>query len=277
MKVILLYLPVPHRGYKEFFARHSDVDVVFILGDELIGEFKHLRKNLPALSPEEIRSSLTAMHWLNAPLEIANRLTLEILNNAGSTVVMPREDVGLALVEKYLPHCTIEFDHRSLRWDKERALAKVDVIPDCEISEEQFDIDVMGFLENQKSSSMDFWRQVSAAIVRNGRILTFAHNVHVPDEESPYFFGDPRFNFSRGISVELSTAEHAETQLVAWCARYGEKMEGASLYTLDFPCPPCAKTLKRTGIAACYFRNGYSMVDSELILRSEGIRIIRVK
>ncbi len=51
MKQILLYLPVLHRGYEEFFARHPDAASVLLLGPGFAGVFPALAKDIRALPP----------------------------------------------------------------------------------------------------------------------------------------------------------------------------------------------------------------------------------
>ncbi len=279
MKVILVYIPVPHRGYKEFLKRHGDADKIFLFGEELISEFSYLRKNLPALSPIEIQKSLIAMNWIsdNQSLEIANIDLLQDLNESKVSILIPQEDISISIVEKYLNQCNVEHDNYFLRWDKNQVLAQKDVTPECEISAEAFDSEVMLFLEVQKKYSSDFWRQVSAAVVINERIFHYAYNTQVPDQEYPYFYSDPRINFSRGVAIELSTAEHAESRLIALCAKDGVSVDGASIYVTTFPCPVCAKAIATAGFAKCYFREGYSMLDAENILKAANIKLVKVK
>lgn len=282
MKIILAYIPVPHRGYKEFLNRHSDADKVYLIGEDLLSEFSHLRKNLPALTSIEVRSSLLAMNWCRVEISIANRKILESfskyekINNPFLQIIAPYEDVSIEVVKKYLPDSKVEYDNYFLRWDKNHTLDKLDVVPNCNISEEDFDKKVMSFLEKEKKHSSDFWRQLAACVVKNGEVIKFAFNTQVPDLENPYFFGDPRFNFSRGVNIELSTAEHAEARLIALCAKEGQATEGADLYVTTFPCPVCAKSIATAGFARCFFREGYSMLDAETILRSANVELIQV-
>lgn len=277
MKVALVYLPVPHRGYREFFQRQTNLEKIFLLGNPLITEFKHLRKNLPALSPEEVQKALLAMNWVNVPIEIANFETLRELNNPDYLIILPDEDVCNKLSEKYLSLARIKYDNTFLRWDMNAITAKKDVIPDCKISSNAFDQQVMGLLVNYKLQSSDFWRQVGAAIIKRGEILAFAHNTQVPDPETPYFFGDPRFNFSRGVEIDTGTGEHAERKLISLCAKKGIATEHTSLYTTTFPCPPCAKAIASAGIKHIYFREGYASLDSEIVLKAANIELILIK
>jgi dCMP deaminase len=135
----------------------------------------------------------------------------------------------------------------------------------------------MDFLELEKRNSSDFWRQVAGAVVANKQLICYAYNTHRPDQENPYYYGDPRFNFSRGVEIDLSTAEHAERKLISICAREGWAVKGASLYVTTFPCPGCAKAIASAGFAECFFRDGYSILDAEIVLKEANVKLIQVK
>lgn len=277
MKTLLAYIPVPHRGYKELILRHPDVKFIYILVQELLDEFGHLRKNLPALPPKEVSLALTAMHWTDQHVGLADQALLKHLDDTCSTVVMPHEDIMVSVAEKYLKNCEIIYDNFFLRWDKKRSEQKEEITPDTVISSVPIDKLIMDTAESIKGRSSDFWRQVAAMVVKETRVVKHAHNTQVPDKEFPYFFGDPRFNYSRGVAIELSTAEHAESRVIAKCARQGISTDGASIYVTTFPCPVCAKLIASSGFTKCYFREGYSMLDAENILRSANIELIQVR
>lgn len=277
MKAVVAYVPVPHAYYRRFFAENRDADEVYLFGTELISEFPHLRKNVPALQPDEIQWGITAMGWVSEPPEIADLQALHRLNRLYAAVTMPDEDVSHAITEKYLPNCTLTYYRNFLRWDKSATLAQSDPVPDVMVSSDDFDRHVLMLLDQEKERSLDFWRQVAAAIVRDGRVIMVGHNQHVPTEQNPLYFGDPRFNFSRGVAVELGTADHAEQVLISLCARDGTSTLGADIYATTFPCAWCAKAIGRAGFARCFFRTGYTSVDAETVLRAYGVQLVQVK
>jgi dCMP deaminase len=104
-----------------------------------------------------------------------------------------------------------------------------------------------------------------------------AHNLYVPADQTPYDEGDPRSNFTGGKHFESSLAIHAEAQLVAQAAKEGISLKGVDIYCDTFPCPPCAKQLAYSGVKRVFYRNGYSVLDGERILKSQGVEIIFVK
>ena len=93
----------------------------------------------------------------------------------------------------------------------------------------------------------------------------------------PYVNGDPRNNFHKGDHIEISTAIHAEAQMIAEAARKGVSLEGADMYVTVFPCPPCAKLIAFSGIKNLYCGGGYGVLDGEAVLKSKDVKIFFVE
>jgi len=58
---------------------------------------------------------------------------------------------------------------------------------------------------------------------------------------------------------------HAEQNLVAWCARYGIALDGATIYTTTHPCSDCYKLIISAGITELIYDEPYS--ESNLIAK----------
>src|SRR5687767_4618485 len=90
-------------------------------------------------------------------------------------------------------------------------------------------------------------QRVGAVVARDGRILTSGYNgsprgmlhcVHPPGETSHV----------RGVDAPTCTlAVHAEANAVAFAARHGIALDGATLYTTLSPCVPCAQLVVNAG------------------------------
>ncbi len=276
-KVLLAYVPVPHRGYLEFFKRHSDAEAIYVFGPGLIAEFGHLRKDLRANTPEEVRQMLWGLGYFGT-VRIAEEETLLKLTENRVTVVMPDEDECRTVAERYLRGSTVEFDRSVfLRWDRKSILAKNEVKPDRVVQFEGFVAEMMQRAFSEAERATNLWRRVGAVIVRDGEILLVAHNTQVPSPHTPYYEGDPRMFSKQGLHFELTTDEHAEARLVGEAAGEGIALKGAHLYVTTFPCPPCAKLVARVGFRRLYFAEGYAVLDSERILRDSGVEIIQVE
>jgi len=276
MKVILAYIPVLHRGYIEFFKKHPDAGALYVMGQSLIEEFDPLRKDVRALTPEIAQKVIAGLGLFDI-VAIADRHALAGFRATDRHIVMPDEDVSHGLAAKYLSGVSVEFDRVFLRWDRPKSLEEEPVSFDREISFEGLIGEMMSLAIEQSKKSSDWWRQVGAVIARGGEVILAGYNRHVPSPHTPYVDGDPRTNFSRGVNVELSTAQHAEARLIAEAAKRGIALEGADLYVTTFPCPVCAKQIAYAGIKRLFFLSGYAMLDGERILRSQGVEIIHVK
>lgn len=265
-KIIIAYVPVLHEGYKRLFETHKNAKL-YILGPEIISEFTHLSKEIRQLDPELVKKAVGSWGILN-DIKILTSEELGRLQNEDHELVMPNEDIMHDLAEKYFKNKKITFDQIFLRWDKHKSMAEKPVEADQKISSEEFDKNIIKQLKMEGEKSSCIWRRLGAAIIRDGKVLLMDHNDHVPSQHSSFAEGDPRNNFHKGIGIEYSTSFHAEARLIAEAAKRGLSLEGASLYTSTFPCPPCAKLVAYSGIKKIYYADGYSILDQERILHS---------
>ena len=275
-KIVVAYVPVLHEGYRQFFERHADCDTLILIGPEIIKEFKPLAKDLRALPPETMKTAIDSLKYFKET-EVADFTRLQSLDDAGISIVMPDEDVMHELHDKYFPKAKADYDPVFLRWDKHKSFEGQQVEADQTISKDEFDRKMMKELRSESQKSPEFWRQIGAAVVKDGMVILKTYNQAVPDKMLPYTEGDPRSDFSKGINVELSTAFHCEAHLVAEAAKKGISLEDALMYVTTFPCPPCAKLIAYSGIKKLYYADGYGVLDGERVLKSQGVEIVFVK
>lgn len=276
-KTLLAYVPVPHRGYLEFFLAHNDAEVCYVMGGKLIKGFDYLRKDRRALSPRDAVRAIRSWNIFPA-VQLASPKTLHALGRMGAAVVMPDEEECRSIAAKYLVGCTIEFDRSVfLRWDRTTALAEKPVQAERVVSFEGLVGEMMRRAFAEAGKATNLWRRVGAVIARDDKVLLVAHNTQVPSPRTPYYEGDPRMFFKQGLHFEITTDDHAERRLIAEAARRGIVLEGSDLFVTTFPCPPCGKQVAHTGFRRCYFADGYAVLDSERILRENGVEIIRVE
>lgn len=274
-KNIIAFVPVLHEGYRRFFEKYAPDATLYILGKELIAEFPHLLKEIRLLDPMLVKQSIES--WgLFEQVEIAERGVLETLRENSTEFVMPDEDVMHELKDRYLQSKEVVFDSIFLRWDKHKTVAEAPVSYDQKITNEEFHQSMIRLAGEEAAKSSDWWRRMGAVIVKDGSVIISTHNTHVPSEHIPYQNGDPRNNFHKGVHLDLSTAIHAEAKAIAEAARQGIALEGAHMYTNNFPCPPCAKLIAYSGIKKLFYHAGYGVLDGESILRSQDVEIIFV-
>ncbi|MEO3786068.1 deaminase [Actinocorallia sp. B10E7] len=268
-KRLLLYLPVLHAGYERFLERHADAEEVLLLGTGFHELFPALRKDIRALDPARAAACLGGPPRVRVvePEDLPEAL-------GGAALVVPDEEIMRELAARY--GLDPVYERTFLRWDRPWSLAEAPVDGSTRITREELDRRLIGEAQARARLSSDWWRQVGAVAVRDGKVLAEAHNRHHPSEYSPYLDGDPRNEFRRGLRADLSTAIHAEAAVVAEAAREGFSLKGADLYVTTFPCPACARLIAETGFRRLYFTGTYSVLDGEGILKAAQVELIWV-
>jgi dCMP deaminase len=276
-EVVLAYVPVLHEGYRRFFERHARGRRLFLIGPELHADYRPLAKDVRALGAQDAARAIAG--WQIAA-------SVAVLDAAGAaalaaedppvSLILPAEDVSHLVVERFFPRAAVRYDPVFLRWDKTKTVQLLDPRPERIATEDEALAALAGAAEDAAARSVDWWRQVGAALrFADGAVAT-ATNVHHPHELAPYAAGDPRSNFTQGVELELSTATHAEAALIAQAAREGRATAGGELYVTDFPCPPCAKLIAGAGIARLYYRRGYAVLDGRDVLEAAGVEIVAI-
>lgn len=274
---IVAYIPVLHEGYRRLFERHPEAKKLYIFGNNLIASYEHLVKDIRKLDPLLVKQAVEAWKMFDE-VEILYENEIEQLQTSKTPLIVSDDDLTAELVTKYFSQNKIEKDTIFLRWDKMKSVDPTQISPDIELSEAEFDREMMNLAAEEGTRAKDWWRRIGAvAVNKNGTILFQAHNIYVPSDQIANDEGDPRSNFKAGQNLESSLALHAEASLVAQAAREGVSLKDANVYCDTFPCPPCAKQLAYSGISKLYFRNGYNVLDGERILKSQGVKIILVK
>lgn len=274
--VIVTYIPVLHEGYRRFFANHPEAKELYLFGEDIIANYDHLIKDIRKLKPELIQAAIQSWNLFER-VHILTTASIQKLQNEQTTLVVSDDDLSTELVQAYFTHNPIQVDTIFLRWDKKKSIEPVQISPDIEISETDFDKTYIQLAQTEGQKSRDWWRRIGALVVKNGEIILQAHNIYTPSEQIANDEGDPRGNFSAGIHLESSLALHAEAYLVAQAAKQGISLQGTEVYCDTFPCPPCAKQLAYSGISKLFYRNGYAVLDGERILKSQGVKIVFVK
>lgn len=271
---LIAYIPVIHQGYLRLISE-TRVQEVFILGPDLIAEFPHLAKEIRAVDPTTIQKILSTL-YPKLSIKVLTKTELNQLLTEERSYVLPNEDVMRQFAEMYLSSQSVTFIHLFLRWDKDRTLQQQPVKPYLVLDKNKFEHQMMQLAYDQAQLSSDWWRQIGGVISKDGQVLLAGYNRHLPTERAPYFNGDPRNNFKKGLYIELSTSIHAEASLIAEAAKHGIALEGTELFVTTFPCPNCAKLIACSGIKKLYYVEGYSMVDGEELLKTSGVEIIQI-
>jgi dCMP deaminase len=275
--VVVAYVPVVHEGYRRFLERHAAGRRAYVLGRELYADQRPLAKDVRALDPDDAARALAALGIAESVTVLDAAAAEALAREDGLSIILPAEDVSYAVVERHFPRAAVRYDPAFLRWDKTRTVQLLDPRPERIATEDQALQELADAAEDAAARSLDWWRQVGAALRFADGSIESATNVHHPHELAPYAAGDPRSNFTQGVELELSTATHAEAALIAAAARAGRATAGATIYVTDFPCPPCAKLIAGAGIARLYYRRGYAVLDGRDVLEAAGVEIVEVR
>ncbi len=272
---VVAYVPVLHEGYRRFLETHAAGRPVYVIGRELHADYRPLAKDIRALEPSLVRDAIAA--WgIASSVDVLDAAGAQRLAEAGTTLILPSEDVSYLVVERWFPRSPVIYDSVFLRWDKRRSVELLTPaareLPDDDAAW----ADLARAAEAAADTSIDWWRQVGAAArLADGTVLV-AQNELGPTPLAAYVAGDPRSNFFKGVHLELSLAAHAEARIIAAAARVGQALEGAEMYVTDFPCPPCAKLIAGAGVSRVYYRQGYAVLDGVDVLQAAGVDIICV-
>ncbi len=274
-KTLLLYLPVLHEGYLSLFERHASADTeLLILGPDIVADFPELAREIRTIPVEKIKQLVESLDIFQS-IRIINKKELGLLN--GTSVIVADEHVADEIAKRYLSKSQITKDHAFLRWDTKNVFSAVSVSPDITISKNKFDREVLKVAAKEAEKSSDWYRQVGAAIVKDGDLILVGYNKRQPTPHAAYTEADPRNFLPLDNNPNLRHTVHGEQLVIAEAARRGISLEGTSIYATTFPCPNCAGLIACAGIKKCYFAGGHSSLDGEKILKKHGVEIILVK
>ena len=268
------YVPVLHDGYRRCLEAHARDRPLHLIGPKLYEDYRPLATDVRALDADLVAAAVRA--WgICSEVTVLTPEAASALAARRPRIVLPDEDVSHQVVERFFASCDVRYDTVFLRWDKTRTVQLLRPRPQRVVALDDAVADIRGAAETAALESVDWWRQVGAAMRLAGGEVWASTNRHEPHPLSPYAVGDPRSNLSKGVGYELSTATHAEAQLIARAAREGRSTEGAVLYVTDFPCPPCAKLIAAAGVVRLYVRTGYAVLDGEQVLEAAGVEVLQ--
>ncbi len=263
------YIPVIHEGYIEAFSRHPNAEIG-IFTNEILENISYLRKDIRALSPEDAKNAITGLG--RSAVLMGKSALYEALNKP---IIMPDDDITRWIAETY-PDADITTEPVFLRWDRDNSSENMLIVPDRIISLDGND-PIVTTLSQELSKSTNWWRHVGAVVVDSEEnICLQAHNTSVPTEYTSLIDGDPRITSIRGESIDLSIDMHSEAHIIAEASKKGIALEGSSIFVSTFPCPNCAKLIAQSGLKACYYIDGYAMLDGQSILKDFGVEIVKV-
>jgi dCMP deaminase len=265
-------MPVVHRGYIRLLdtLRKRKVRKIYILDEKLIRSLSEQKPDIASLKSAEIRKFLINFGFKN--IAILNSKNIRTVQD--ESIILIDDEISKKLHSKYFATKKVKWQKIFLRWDKSKVISATNV--KCPVTKSSENISFMkeAYFEADKSS--DWWRQVGAILVRDGKILLRAYNKGMPDDHAPYKYGAIRDFMNVGEKPELSSTIHAEQLIISTASKKGISTRGASLYVTHFPCAVCAKLISAAGISTCFFAEGSSNSDGEVVLKSANTNLIKV-
>ena len=271
-RILVIYIPVIHRGYIDLLKKlTSKIRETYIIGEEFISILNKHEPSIASLNAKEVKTLLNEMGFSNIKI-----LTKNNINNIKKLpLLLIQDEVSYTLYNNYLKTKDIKWEKVFLRWDRKKVLS--DNNTRSPISKSETDRKFMKEAYKEADRSSDWWRQIGAVLVKNGKIILRAYNKGLPDDHTPYKMGAVRDYLEVGEKPELSSTIHAEQMIVSEAAKRGISTKGTKIYVTHFPCSVCAKLIVQSGISYCFFSEGSSNTDGELVLKSAKVKISKVK
>jgi dCMP deaminase len=273
--LLILDIPVPHRGYIDLLKKHAeggDVKTLYLVGEDLrdsLGVPREIRAN----DTETTRKMLEGLAF-PFDIEILGLDNVDSLPSSG--LYTAKDTVSRRLRDKYFPKAQVNEESVFLRWDESNVTSTRPALVDEE-TKDSFHISMMRRARKLADNSSDWWRRVGVVVVRDGKILVEAYNQALPTDHKPYIDGNPRDFIQAGTLAFLVSTVHGEQAAIAKASSSGIKLEGADLYLNSFPCPPCATSMGLAGIRRCFAADGNAYLDTAEVLKNIGIKTIFVK
>ncbi len=278
MRNLIAYIPVLNQRHIDWFKKNP-VDLLYLVPKEMAESLlPRLARNMSAVSADVVLKSIEANRLVRS-IAIFNPESGDPNESRGfGTWVLPDEDISRLIAEKYLSPSGVPYEFEMIwaRWDMSTVHKEQPIIADVQVSSDALENIRMKLAEDESLRSPDWWRQIGAvAFDADGARLFVAHNTHMPNEYETYVFGDPRLNVDAGQKGKYVSL-HAERAVIALCAKYGFPLSGASMYVTTFPCEDCAREIAYAGVKKLFFREGYSVLNAQEVLRSRGVQIVQV-
>lgn len=265
------HIPVVHRGYLDLLQLHRGADIR-VFDETITSQFDYLRKDIRMLETDEVIHALTGLGQFATAIGL-RELQTGLQHNTNSFVLIDDDLSHHVVSETEAVTAEITFASPFLRWDRNNTNAAQSVTPDRYVT---LDDEKLAALYGAAERSSDWWRHVGAAIIDEDGTVISHYNHGVPHEHINSLEGDPRITANRGSAIENSLFIHAEADLIAAMAKEGVSSKDKDIYVTTFPCPNCAKLIAASGMRACYFVEGYAMLDGERTLRDAGVEIIQI-
>jgi dCMP deaminase len=279
-EALITLVPAIHSGYLNFFKKHKGAEL-FIVGKDFLKDFPKLERDIRKGEDESIKKMIESLKIFKK-VQVLDRKNIGIIFSDKKInyfkIIMPEDNILREISLKYLPKFKIKFENIFLRWAWKNAThIKHKISTSGTLTKDKFAKTIIKDLFEEAKKSSDWWRQIASALVIDGKVVKTTYNHHLPTDHNLDLYGDPRSNFDAGEHPDKYTSIHSEASMIAWAAKEGVSLNGATLYVTTFPCGNCSKLIAESGIKKIYFKEGYSVLDADNVLKKFGVKVYRVE
>lgn len=108
--------------------------------------------------------------------------------------------------------------------------------------------------------------QVGCVITKGNRVVSTGYNGSLGDDHC----------LKCDLGQKCSNAVHAEANAIAYAAKKGISLEGATIYCTHGPCLECAKIIIQSGISEVYYMHEYITTPGITLLSENNIRVHKI-
>jgi len=279
-EIVISLVPAIHSGYLKFFRKHQGKEL-FIVGKDFLNDFPKLERDMRIGDDNDFKKMIESLKIFKK-VQVLDRKNIAIIFDDKKIndykIIMPEDNILREIILKYLPKCKIKFENIFLRWAwKNTTHIKHKISTFGTLTKDKFAKTIITDLFEEAKKSSDWWRQIASALVVDGKVVKITYNHHLPSDHNLDLYGDPRSNFDAGEHPDKYTSIHSEASMIAWAAKEGVSLNGATLYVTTFPCGNCSKLVAEAGIKKIYFKEGYSVLDAEKVLKSFDVKVYKVE
>lgn len=118
--------------------------------------------------------------------------------------------------------------------------------------------------------------KVGAVLVRDDRIISLGYNGNPRGGPDDCETAEPVMTQLDGEYTMYTTKPevvHAETNVIAFAAKYGVPTDGCSMVITDSPCYECSKLIIQSGIKEVYYEREYRDVSGIKFLKEYKVKV----
>ncbi|AUS02845.1 deoxycytidylate deaminase [Vibrio phage 2.275.O._10N.286.54.E11] len=123
-------------------------------------------------------------------------------------------------------------------------------------------------------------KKVAVVAVKDRRIIATGINGTIPGQKNcDCCYNDGDFTREEHHEWSLKNEVHAEVNMIAYCAKHGISLEGATVFSTLQPCADCSKALAVSGISKVIYKDEYAFTPPEasVVLKSANIIVSKFK